>query len=230
MRVSDGSSVRVQGPNSKALKFEPVMCTECNTTRSQSFDRAYEALSNFILRHEDEILRTGTFDLRLIYGPDWRARSDDALRYYVKHICCRLAECLGSGRVVLDESVFDFLEGHSAWPDCIAAEFFIDPGFLAITELLRAGGENPAHHEMTQIWADFHRPTGQIVGPQARLSNRWFRFAWQVDGFDPRPPPFASPIVELPRIDSLPAQEVENLRRRVDEVTQASRPECDDQR
>lgn len=212
---SGDSSARIQGPNSKLVKFDPVMCEDCNNARSQPLDRAYDALIEFVWSHEEDILENGGFDLRDVFGSAWRAQSNDALRYYVKHICCRLAECLPQGRVSVEESVFGFLDGRPEWPRSIAAEFFIDPGFQAISDLLRVGGENPAHHEMTQVWADLDEVTGEVIGPQARLSYRWFRFAWQVNGLDPRPRPFAGPTVELPRIETLPSEFVEDTRARI---------------
>jgi hypothetical protein len=41
--VAGGMQRRIPSPNSKIATFGKVLCSDCNSTRTQPFDRAYEA-------------------------------------------------------------------------------------------------------------------------------------------------------------------------------------------
>ncbi len=198
----DNQVRRIQGPSSRRLKFLPVLCARCNNTRSQPFDRAYDCFIEWVMSHEIRVLTERKIDLEDVFGPQWRPQTDDVRRYFVKHVGCRLAECAQRYKVYVGADLIAFLDGGS-WPATVTAELFIDPSYQRVCDELRAAGENPAWHALNPIWAELRQDTSTLVGIQSRWSNRWLRFAWQVDGLERRSPPMAERIVRLPAIDTV---------------------------
>jgi hypothetical protein len=56
VHVFDGVQTAIQGPRSNTLKYEPSLCHNCNTTRTQTFDRAYDQFISWVLTNEDVVL------------------------------------------------------------------------------------------------------------------------------------------------------------------------------
>jgi hypothetical protein len=53
---------------------------------------ACDALIEHLWANERTVLTDKQLDLGVLWGNDQAARADDVLRYFVKHICCRIAE------------------------------------------------------------------------------------------------------------------------------------------
>lgn len=90
----DGQSPReLQGPNSNRLKYEPVLCGDCNSNRSQPWDKAYEAFIAWVFQNERATLASRTINLCEVFGgPEQAVQSSPHLyRYFVKAFGCRLA-------------------------------------------------------------------------------------------------------------------------------------------
>lgn len=81
----------VQGPNSDAGKFLRNLCKNCNNSRSSKYDLAYDKFIDDSKQYFHEIFKTGEIDLIKIFGTNWKDEFGNTLRYYVKHICCRLS-------------------------------------------------------------------------------------------------------------------------------------------
>lgn len=110
----------VQGPNSRAVKFRPDLCQSCNTSRSQPFDRAYDGFIDYAVANEQRIQKTSSIQLSDVYGRNWRRARYDLVRYYVKHICCRLAEA----SIEVSPGLRAFLDGRRRLPGLIFAWSF----------------------------------------------------------------------------------------------------------
>jgi len=82
----------VQGPDSAQLKYPELLCSNCNSARSQNADLAYDAFSEYIAREERLLLRTACFRWSDIFPQNWRNGRDLVTAYWLKHIGCRLAE------------------------------------------------------------------------------------------------------------------------------------------
>ena len=69
LRVVGGKVVgnKVRGPTSGHFKFRVGLCGQCNSTRSQPFDVAYESLTAFIRVNEDAMLQNRSIDLIQIF-------------------------------------------------------------------------------------------------------------------------------------------------------------------
>jgi hypothetical protein len=87
--LRDNRLRRLQGPNSNLVKFDKNLCYECNTTRTQPYDRAYEVLSNWAAQADASLLNYGELDFAQIYGPEFADEVLNLLRYVAKHFGCR---------------------------------------------------------------------------------------------------------------------------------------------
>ncbi len=97
----------IQGPGSNHIKFDNSLCSECNTTKSQPFDQAYDFFMEFFVKNVGIILEKETVDLREVYGTNWVQEKKNLLRYFVKHICCRVA----SFSFQIDPQIIKFMNG-----------------------------------------------------------------------------------------------------------------------
>lgn len=75
---------------SEVVRFRASLCARCNNERSQSFDYAYEAFSDYVWGNQDRLWRRRYLDMAEVYGDDWPERTLDLARYLAKHITCRM--------------------------------------------------------------------------------------------------------------------------------------------
>jgi hypothetical protein len=101
----DDETIYLQGPDSHKAKFEKSLCHNCNTARSQKFDLAYDQFITYIINNQDKIIRTGKFDWEDIFGENYIENKMNVLRYYTKHLCCKLS----SNNITINKSIIDFL-------------------------------------------------------------------------------------------------------------------------
>ncbi len=130
-------AIPVQGPNSGKVKFGDVFCARCNNERSQPFDLAYDRLVKWFVANEQDVEATGVIRLEEI-GQSWQEESDNVLRYFVKHIGCRIAE---AGYTV-PAAFTEFLNG-GGYPEGLICSLEIDGAFGAINWILVS---NPSEH------------------------------------------------------------------------------------
>ena len=98
----DKTSTKVQGPNSRAIKYANILCIQCNTTNSQPYDKAYETFIEWITHNEGLVLHQRFIDFERVFGADWEDRQRNLYKYFAKSFGCRLAEI---SRAVPDDVV-----------------------------------------------------------------------------------------------------------------------------
>jgi hypothetical protein len=81
------------------------MCQNCNNSRSQPFDRAYDKFISYLSDNEATIAVDRRFRFSSIYGSAWPNERANLIKYWAKHICCRAVE---SG-LVIPERLIDYL-------------------------------------------------------------------------------------------------------------------------
>lgn len=89
--LGSGQEVVLRGPNAGSVKFSTTLCAACNNTRSQPFDRAYDVFIKWFLANEQRVEQTGIVPLHEIFT-NYPTGSVDVLRYFGKHVGCRIAE------------------------------------------------------------------------------------------------------------------------------------------
>ncbi len=185
--VDDQPLRYVSGPDSQQFKFERTLCVRCNTTRSQPFDRAYEAFSSFISENDEMILTTGRFRWSEVFGLTWPQRLLDVKRYLVKHIACRIVEA----GLEVDRAFFDFLDGSTGEPPSLICEMEIRSDIAAIPERgLWLGG----------LLAQKSRSTGEVLSVSSFMGFGWLRVNYDYgNSTDPPVTYFDDDLVRLPR-------------------------------
>ncbi len=178
-----------------ALKFTESLCSYCNNQRSQPFDNAYDRFIEKLLEEEANVLAERRFDLAATFGPDWKRLTEDTLRFFVKHICCRISECLTvDGERSIPTDALEFLDGGPVPPN-LSGEMWIEPTWLRHVEM-NIGGIRPMGFEPVH------------PGPNGRLGSRWVYgwlvLGWEFWGEDPGSHPFETAILDLPIVASRP--------------------------
>ena len=197
VHVSDRGQGRVNSSNAARLKFAAVLCADCNSTRSQPFDLAYERFADHFVSMADQLLADGSFDWADVFPDEWRAGQLNLAKYWVKHIGCRLAQ----EGVPVHPDLRTFLDGQgpllrlslrlSVQTDIAAAETHIrDAHGDDLGETLWMG---PASCE-------YSKARGHIVRVWSHLGLKWLRLSYaynfDADGGETN---FAERIVVLPR-------------------------------
>jgi hypothetical protein len=173
VRVITGDQRQIRGPKSQEVKFQKNMCAPCNNHRSQNFDLSYDLFAEYLRKKEKFIYQSGKIDLLEVYGQNWKEKSYDLLRYFVKHICCRLAEA----NVYIAQEIIDFLDGNDELP-YILFTFEIREDIYALTlhPTDPVGG----------LWlGDMNCMKSQSTGLLSKISShygyRWFRVNYEYD-------------------------------------------------
>jgi hypothetical protein len=90
VHFSNSKATKIQGPNSKVIKYPKLLCVHCNTTKSQPFDKAYELFMAWVCRNEKLVLNQRFIDFKTVFGESWEAKQRDLYKYFVKSFGCRL--------------------------------------------------------------------------------------------------------------------------------------------
>lgn len=188
----------VTGSKSKVFKFEPMICTRCNGERSQPFDAAYDQFMDYLFDNEAAVLGSGEVDLRVVYGKEWESQSLDLARYFVKHICCRLANVAGHRLILLDARLIEFLDG-GAYPRCLGLAPLVDMSVAECWRAMRLVEEEPGDYgsflHLTGIrGVEAPRPE-PIENPEAGMLVGWFGVYWRIAEDEYIPNQLGGPVV-----------------------------------
>lgn len=81
----------IRGPDAKIVKFGKTMCQNCNNSRSQQFDLAYDSFLEFIYADPWRFRKHPVIDWAQLYdGTGYNQRH--LARYFVKNFACRMVE------------------------------------------------------------------------------------------------------------------------------------------
>jgi hypothetical protein len=159
--------VLLPGPNAKVAKFSTNFCSRCNNERSQPFDRAYDTFIEWFLANEGDVERTGSVPLQEIFD-DYGIGSLDVLRYFGKHVGCRIADndftVPGTLRAFLDRGeepagfVFWFEINEDLAP--VTATMRQNPqdgtGFLGLGPVAAEVARDDGYAEELTSWWSYH--------------------------------------------------------------------------
>jgi hypothetical protein len=84
-----GGHERIRGPNSKRVKYRPLICKPCNNDRTSDFDLAYDRLSDWFATHQDHYAMK-EINFQEIFGKSYVGSIDAVRRYCAKALGCRL--------------------------------------------------------------------------------------------------------------------------------------------
>jgi len=208
VRHSDGRRTEASGPASDVFKFDQTVCRKCNNERSQPFDRAYERFIGFVSDEADSILQTMRIPLSSVFGSSWEIERDNLTRYYVKHICCRIADLRTQYLIEPDASLVAYLNGGPP-PAKLELDLYVDSMLLSMWKLLRSFDDvedlptewfvslGPVHGELLPV-------SNQLVNPQSTTRYGWLSLTWRYGVSDHFVSPFARETVSLRKHSSFP--------------------------
>lgn len=87
----DRGYVRLQGPNSKHVKYDGVICKKCNNEKTQACDQAYDEFIKYMEGYKETVLSRRQICFSEIYGNEWMLKQLELFRYFTKAFCCRIA-------------------------------------------------------------------------------------------------------------------------------------------
>jgi hypothetical protein len=90
--VAENRPRHVQGSNSARMKYDPVLCAKCNSSRSQPWDRAYDRFIDWVFENERRVLSQRFINLHQVFGDDTSLSCSALYKYFVKAFGCRLAD------------------------------------------------------------------------------------------------------------------------------------------
>ena len=90
--VTEEKGENIQSSNSNRVKFEKNICKQCNSTKSQNFDKAYQQLIHYYFQNRVQIKDSKLLDLEKVFGSTWQDNFLNVKRYIGKHVGCRMAE------------------------------------------------------------------------------------------------------------------------------------------
>lgn len=73
------------------VRWRRNLCADCNNSKSQPFDNAYDDFEAFLVEHFNEIAEWERLDWRNVYGNEWRTGAADLARYFAKQLACMLS-------------------------------------------------------------------------------------------------------------------------------------------
>jgi len=94
------------------VRWRRNLCANCNNSKSQPFDRAYDDFEAFLVENLDVIPTWKGLDWRNVYGPEWRQSARNLARYFGKQLGCLLA----SHQLRVPPELVEFLNGNDRCP------------------------------------------------------------------------------------------------------------------
>lgn len=89
------------------VRWSKNLCKECNNSRSQPFDLAYDRFVQFLVDNPNQMETYRGVDWSVIYGTAWQAEVLNLSRYLAKQFGCMMA----TENLPVPHAVIDFLNG-----------------------------------------------------------------------------------------------------------------------
>ena len=167
---------KINGPKSKEIKFRKNLCQNCNNNVSQEFDLSYQYFTEYLINNENHILETNELNWSHIYGDQWQHKKENLLRYYVKHVCCRLSD----HNIKISSKVKSYLNNKS----CIEnIQFYPEIRLDIVAYLIKI---RKALLDDGCLWTgplyyEYNANKTEFYDANSFLGFRWFRMYWRYD-------------------------------------------------
>ena len=94
VRIDDGTGTKriMQSEDSTYVKYQPSLCDDCNSARSQPWDRAYDSFMDFIQAERCTLQRTRKINLGQVAPGRGAQLASNLYSYFVKTFGCKMAE------------------------------------------------------------------------------------------------------------------------------------------
>lgn len=91
LHFKNGSWTKIQGSNSKKLKYQNTLCATCNNSKTKKYDLAYDKFVDYVLANKTIIAEKQTIDLTEIYKDNYQEKWN-LFKYFVKIFGCDLVD------------------------------------------------------------------------------------------------------------------------------------------
>ena len=168
----------VQSPGATGLKFSKVLCGNCNSARSQKFDRAYDIFSSYIVQEQERILSESGFRWSQIFGSEWRNGRNLVSAYWLKHIGCRFAD----GGVEVDPKISIYLNDPGQIRSVpLRMELQIQEDLEALTRHFQSHSQDFPSLWIGDLLCLYSRSRQRIRQATSHWGLRWLRLTYQFD-------------------------------------------------
>jgi hypothetical protein len=158
--IKKGRTQRLQGQDSKLVKYAKNLCGRCNNSLTQPFDFAYEEFISWTMANQESVLKHRVIDFEPVFGPIWERKQRDLFKYFAKCFGCRLDE---AGRPV-PRDVVDLLHKDS-FTTALYVTFQVNEDLLLFPDGQSVGTEPLFVHKSVS--------TGDEFGFQCGNYYRW---------------------------------------------------------
>lgn len=114
------------------VRWGKNMCANCNNSKSQPFDRAYDGFEVFLVTNFEMIAGWTHLDWQAVYGEEWQVGARNLARYFAKQLGCMLA----TYDLTIPADIRRFLDGADRCPS-VRFKLAINP---RIVTFMRAEG------------------------------------------------------------------------------------------
>lgn len=92
LHFKNNKLTKIQGVDSKKIKYTSSLCSKCNNEFTQPFDRAYDIFLDFIVKNYKLINQIRIINFFDIYGNNFPIMQTNLFKYFVKILGCDLKE------------------------------------------------------------------------------------------------------------------------------------------
>lgn len=167
--VKDNQTYELKSPNSKFMKFEKVLCSDCNNHRSQKFDKAYDELVAYIFANFEKLKYAGFINFSEVFGYNWKTNKRHVYSYFIKHFCCRLA----INGIKINNSLIEFLDETKDFLEFININLVLKADLKAYLDKMTEHGEHTGFLQFGKLTYHGEESNPSLV--YSFLSKRWFK-------------------------------------------------------
>ncbi|PRB44310.1 hypothetical protein CQ020_03625 [Arthrobacter sp. MYb23] len=180
------------------VRWRKNLCGDCNSSKSQPFDRSHDAFETFLVDHINVLSSWEHLDWQLVYGADWQEQSRNLARYFGKQLGCMLA----SHQLRVPTELIQFLDGSDRCPS-VSFMLCINPRAIALHErMLADGDEHGLSGFVGLLDSSAYQTDGIFTGIDYgyHIGYLWFVARWRA-GSDISSW-FEYQVIDLPRLSS----------------------------
>lgn len=126
--IKGNEAIKLDSFKDKNLKFDKVICTNCNNNLTRPHDDAYDKFVKYCTENKEQILKNRIINFEEIYKNNWKLEKIDLYRYYAKHVGCKI---ITSNLDVDITDLSNFIKGDSQVNDFVL-KFELKAGVEAI--------------------------------------------------------------------------------------------------
>ena len=117
------------------IRWRKNLCGNCNSSKSQPFDRAHDEFEAFLVEHIDEISAWERLDWQSVYGSEWQEKARNLARYFGKQLGCMLA----THQLPVPAELVGFLNGADRCPSTCFM-LYVNPRAVDAHKQMRGDG------------------------------------------------------------------------------------------